>query len=135
MRVNRIRALAALTAVVFACGDGGAQPADPADPRLPDKELVPPFAMKQPDGSWRGISIDLWRRVAERSHLRYRFAEAESVQSLVDGTAEGSFDAAIAAPIASSGESHSITSSASATSVGGTSRPMAFAVFKLITNG
>ena len=73
MRVNRIRALAALTAVVFACGDGGAQPADPADPRLPDKELVigtkeaPPFAMKQPDGSWRGISIDLWRRVAERS--------------------------------------------------------------------
>jgi polar amino acid transport system substrate-binding protein len=87
MRVNRIRALAALTAVVFACGDGGAQPADPADPRLPDKELVigtkeaPPFAMKQPDGSWRGISIDLWRRVAERSHLRYRFAEAESVQA------------------------------------------------------
>jgi polar amino acid transport system substrate-binding protein len=103
MRVNGIRALAVLTAVALACGDSRAQPAAPADPRLPGKELVigtkeaPPFAMKQPDGSWRGISIDLWRRVAERSHLRYRFAEAETVQALVDGTAEGSFDAAIAA--------------------------------------
>jgi polar amino acid transport system substrate-binding protein len=103
MRLTRIGALAVLTALTFACGGSRAQPAGPADPRLPDKELVigtkeaPPFAMKQQDGSWRGISIDLWRRVADRSHLRYRFAEAETVQALVDGTAAGSFDAAIAA--------------------------------------
>ena len=58
---------------------------------------APPFAMKQQDGTWRGISIDLWRRVAERLHLRYRFAEAETVQALVEGTAGGSFDAGIAA--------------------------------------
>jgi polar amino acid transport system substrate-binding protein len=101
MRMNR--ALAVLLTVALTCADGQAQTAGPRDPRLPDKELVigtkeaPPFAMKQKDGTWRGISIDLWRRVADRLHLRYRFAETETVQALVDGTAEGSFDAAIAA--------------------------------------
>ena len=25
---------------------------------------VPPFAIQQADGSWRGISVDLWREVA-----------------------------------------------------------------------
>src|SRR5262245_19169021 len=92
------RALAVFLALLFACGDVGAQ-----TPSVPDKELIvgtkeaPPFAMKQQDGTWRGISIDLWRRVAERSHLRYRFAEADTVQALIDGTADGTFDAAIAA--------------------------------------
>lgn len=103
MRANRARALAIAVAVALACGDGQAQPAGPANPPIPDKELVigtkdaPPFAMKRQDGSWHGISIDLWRRAAERLHLRYRFAEAETVQALVEGTADGSFDAAIAA--------------------------------------
>ena len=32
---------------------------------------VPPFVIKEPDGSWRGISIDLWRTVA--SNAGYRF--------------------------------------------------------------
>ena len=103
MRASRARALAIAVAVALACGDGQAQPAGPANPPIPDKELVigtkdaPPFAMKRQDGSWHGISIDLWRRAAEQLHLRYRFAEAETVQALVDGTADGSFDAAIAA--------------------------------------
>lgn len=92
------RALAVLVIVTLACGDGRAETAGAAD-----KELIigtkeaPPFAMKQQDSTWRGISIDLWRRVAERTHLRYRFAEAETVRALVEGTADGSFDAAIAA--------------------------------------
>jgi polar amino acid transport system substrate-binding protein len=92
------RSLAVLVIVTLACGDGRAETAS-----VPDRELVigtkeaPPFAMKQQDGTWRGISIDLWRRVAERTQLRYRFAEAETVQALVEGTADGSFDAAIAA--------------------------------------
>ena len=69
----------------------------------PDRELIvatkeaPPFAMKQRDGTWRGISIDLWRRVADRLQLRYRFVEQATAQALVEGTADGEFDAAIAA--------------------------------------
>ena len=69
----------------------------------PQQELVvgvkeaPPFAMKAADGSWNGISIDLWRRVADELHLRYRFSEAPNVQGLIDGVADGRFDIAVAA--------------------------------------
>lgn len=79
-----------------------AAPARPA-PALPDRELVvatkeaPPFAMKREDGTWRGISIDLWRRIAEQLHLRYRFVELPTVQDLLNATSEGSADAAVAA--------------------------------------
>jgi polar amino acid transport system substrate-binding protein len=71
--------------------------------RMSGKELIvatkiaPPFVMKRADGSLYGISIDLWRRIADRLHVNYRFLEQPTAQALVDGTAEGSFDAAIAA--------------------------------------
>jgi ABC-type amino acid transport substrate-binding protein len=52
--------------------------------------------MKSADGIWQGISIDLWRRVADELHLRYRFAEVPSVQALIDGVAAGKFDVAVA---------------------------------------
>ena len=53
--------------------------------------------MKGGDGNWQGISIDLWRRVAEQMHLRYRFIEVVTVQDLLDATANGTADAAVAA--------------------------------------
>ena len=58
---------------------------------------APPFAMKADDGAWQGISIDLWRHVADQLHLHYRFVEAPDVQSLIDGVAAGKFDVAVAA--------------------------------------
>jgi ABC-type amino acid transport substrate-binding protein len=77
--------------------------AQPADSAAFEKELViatketPPFVIKRPDGTLYGISIDLWRRIADRLHLRYRFTEQTTIHELLDGTAKGSFDAAIAA--------------------------------------
>jgi len=59
-------------------------------------KVAPPFAMKSEDGTWRGISIDLWRRIADQTHLRYRFQET-TLEGLTDGVAEGSLDAAVAA--------------------------------------
>jgi polar amino acid transport system substrate-binding protein len=56
-----------------------------------------PFAMKAADGSWSGISIDLWRHIADEQHLHYRFVEEASVQALIDGVAAGRFDMAVAA--------------------------------------
>ncbi len=56
-----------------------------------------PFAMKSSDGQWSGISIDLWRRIAEEKNLPYRFVEEQTVQGLVDGVAKGKFDVAAAA--------------------------------------
>ena len=56
-----------------------------------------PFAMKAPDGTWKGISIDLWQRIAEQAKLRYRFVEDPTVQGLLEGTASRRYDAAVAA--------------------------------------
>jgi len=70
---------------------------------IADKELViatkeaAPFVMIRPDGALYGISIDLWRKLAERLHLRYRFSVQPTVEAMVTGVAEGRFDAAIAA--------------------------------------
>ena len=103
MRMIRTEIFAVLVSVALTCDCGQAEPAISSNPSLPDRDLViatkeaPPFAMKQQDGTWRGISIDLWRRIADRLHLRYRFLEQATVQNLIDGTAEGSFDAAMAA--------------------------------------
>jgi polar amino acid transport system substrate-binding protein len=69
----------------------------------PDREWVvatkaaPPFAMKQSDGQWGGISISLWKRIADKEHLRYRLVETQSVPELLDGVANGTFDAGVAA--------------------------------------
>ena len=68
---------------------------------LPDHVLIvgtmeaPPFAMKERNGSWTGISIDLWRRIADKLHLHYRFKEVPP-NELINGTAAGRLDAAIA---------------------------------------
>lgn len=59
-------------------------------------KVAPPFAMKAEDGTWHGISIDLWQRIANQLHLRYRFQET-TLQGLTDGVAKGSLDAAVAA--------------------------------------
>ncbi|MCQ4257226.1 transporter substrate-binding domain-containing protein [Stutzerimonas stutzeri] len=32
---------------------------------------VPPFVIQEADGSWSGISIELWQRIAERNGYRY----------------------------------------------------------------
>ncbi|EHL98862.1 hypothetical protein HMPREF9946_03441 [Acetobacteraceae bacterium AT-5844] len=58
---------------------------------------APPFAMKNQDGEWEGISIDLWRHLAEKLRLRYRFEERSTVQELVEAVSSGQVDAAAAA--------------------------------------
>src|SRR5271166_6308167 len=94
---------AVIVAVVLAAVLAQAPQARAQTPEQPEaRELVvgtkvaPPFAMKAEDGTWRGISIDLWRRIADQMHLRYRFQET-TLKGLTDGVAEGSLDAAVAA--------------------------------------
>ena len=57
---------------------------------------APPFAMKQPDGEWAGLAIDLWKGIAEDNGLRYRFQEA-SLPDMVNGVADGRFAASVGA--------------------------------------
>jgi polar amino acid transport system substrate-binding protein len=58
---------------------------------------APPFAIKDDQGHWSGISIDLWRHVADRLKLPYRFVDAVSVNSLLENLQAGEFDVAVAA--------------------------------------
>ncbi|MFC1783229.1 transporter substrate-binding domain-containing protein, partial [Planctomycetota bacterium] len=36
---------------------------------------APPFAIKNPDGTWSGLSIELWREIADELQLRYEIRE------------------------------------------------------------
>lgn len=68
----------------------------------PDQVLVvgtksaPPFAVKNADGSWQGISIELWRKIATKLNLTYELREYD-LQGLLNGVAQGRLDAAVAA--------------------------------------
>ncbi len=57
---------------------------------------VPPFAMRDADGEWSGISIDLWTAIAERLGLDYRFVELPLAQMIGEVSA-GDADAVVAA--------------------------------------
>ena len=57
---------------------------------------VPPFAMKNNEGTWTGFSIDLWRQIATELNLPFEFRELD-LQGLLDGVADGSLDIAVAA--------------------------------------
>lgn len=93
-----IIAAAAVVAGAFVFQSAQAQSVSPET-----RELVvgtkdaPPFAMKAADGTWSGISIDLWRRIADEKKWRYRIEEEQTVQGLLDGVTTGKFDVAVAA--------------------------------------
>lgn len=57
---------------------------------------APPFAIKNPDGSWSGISIDLWRAIASELNYSYELRELD-LKGLLDKVRDGSLDAAVAA--------------------------------------
>jgi polar amino acid transport system substrate-binding protein len=89
----RLLILGAVLAVPFGAMAAG------LDAPAPDRELVlglqvaPPFAMQTPDGIWTGISVELWRHLAEQLRLRFRFEETTQkglLKGLVDGTLDAS---------------------------------------------
>jgi len=93
-------AVCSVTALA-AYAQGGTPPGD-LD-KLTQREIVvgtkeaPPFSMKSPSGEWSGISVDLWRRIADKQNLKYRFQEEDSVPALIDAVAKGKVDIAVAA--------------------------------------
>lgn len=105
LRSTAILCLLSLAMLARGCGTAEAQGTaqDAAAGKAPGVELVvgtkeaPPFAIKQHDGSWSGISVELWRRIADKAGLRFRLVETQSVQDLVDGVASGTFNAGVAA--------------------------------------
>lgn len=58
--------------------------------------VAPPFVMKQQDGSFTGISIELWQAIAEEQELNYEFYETD-LAGLLQGLQDGELDVSIAA--------------------------------------
>ena len=53
---------------------------------------VPPFAVKQPDGRWTGISVELWDLIGTRLGFQTEYVEM-SLQGMLDAVAKGEVDA------------------------------------------
>jgi ABC-type amino acid transport substrate-binding protein len=118
---------AVFAAFAIASAPALAQSAKPSDlDTLLQRRIVvgtkeaPPFAMKTPEGQWTGISIDLWRRIAEEKGVTYRFHEEETVQGLLDAVGAGKVDIAVAALTVTAGreEAMDFTSSFYGTGLG-----------------
>jgi polar amino acid transport system substrate-binding protein len=54
----------------------------------------PPYAIKADDGTWTGLAVVLWERIAAKAGLDFRYVEApyEAIEPML---AEGSLDAAV----------------------------------------
>ncbi|GGW73310.1 transporter substrate-binding domain-containing protein [Alteromonas halophila] len=59
-------------------------------------KVAPPFVLKSDSGELEGISIELWRRIADDAGLEYQFTESE-LDSLIADTEGGQLDASVAA--------------------------------------
>lgn len=87
--------------LVFCPGDASTQEVktaadDTAQTLIVATREVPPFAFRDNSGNWAGLSIELWRDIAANLGITYRFEEAE-LADMLEGTASGRFDAAVAA--------------------------------------
>jgi len=77
-----------------------AQPASPPQTVSPPPEMVvgvyqdPPFAMKDERGAWQGVAVALWREIARREGLVFRFEEGE-LETLLDELEAGTLDAVV----------------------------------------
>ncbi len=55
---------------------------------------APPFMLQREDGSWEGLSIDLWESVARRRSWEYSMRRFESIASLMKALRAGEVDVA-----------------------------------------
>ena len=89
-----------LATLLLATAPGAAQAPSES---LPDRPLrigtkvVKPFAFKAADGTWTGISINLWEDMAAERGWKFVWVEAPNTNALVDSVANGTVDAGIAA--------------------------------------
>ena len=85
----------ALTALALASPSVRTAGADAPKLIVGTKEAAP-FAMRHSDPSWSGISIELWRRIAEDLGLAYELRAFDLVE-LLERLEDGSLDVVVAA--------------------------------------
>lgn len=95
-------ALALLFALALPAGAApdaaSSPPPDPSSRKLiVATKVVKPFAFKTADGTWTGISIDLWEEIAKQRRWEWEWKEAPNTNALVEMVAKGEADVGIAA--------------------------------------
>jgi polar amino acid transport system substrate-binding protein len=89
----------ALSARALEPGDEALPPSFPA-PAVPKQKYIvgvapgPPFNIHDPDGTWTGISIELWREIANGLGIDFEFRET-NLSGNFDGLAGGWLDIAV----------------------------------------
>ena len=58
---------------------------------------VPPYGYIDTDGSISGVSVDLWRRVAEQMEWSFKLIPVSDLETILSGLEQGRYDAAIGA--------------------------------------
>ncbi len=67
-----------------------------SEPLVVGTKVAPPFVTREADGRLSGISIELWRQIADELGLDYELRELE-LQELLTGLQNGTLDASVAA--------------------------------------
>ncbi len=99
----RVRSAFVAAAFLLASAAGADTPPPGASPSVPSRKLVvgtkivKPFAFKDANGEWTGISIELWREIAGLRRWEWEWKEAPNTNALVDMVAKGEADVGIAA--------------------------------------
>src|ERR1700733_1874232 len=88
-----VRRLAAALAFLISAGFAVAQEA-PLRVAVYD---APPYGHVEPDGSIDGVSVDLWRRVAENLRREYHLVPVAQMEEILQGLERKDYDAAIGA--------------------------------------
>ena len=60
----------------------------------------PPYAIRGDDGNWSGMSVELWRSLAEQTQLRYELVPTERSSELVGALDAGEIDVALTTDLA-----------------------------------
>ncbi len=59
-------------------------------------KVTEPFVLRRPDGSWEGISIELWENIARELGWTYEYRQYE-LTDVIEATQSGAVDVAVAA--------------------------------------
>ncbi len=93
MPIARAIALATLWIVALSPADALAQSSSAPRPLLVGVFDAPPFSMKNAEGSWTGLSVELWQAVAREQGWEYELRAYDSLALLLEAVEAGDVDA------------------------------------------
>jgi ABC-type amino acid transport substrate-binding protein len=96
---GRLAIVAATTLALAAAGasDAASDPSPAPDRRLQvGVKPAPPFVMRDEQGNWRGLAVELWETIARGEGIEYDYVEYE-LEPLLDAVEAGRLDLAVGA--------------------------------------